>query len=392
MEICFVTSRFPLPLTKGDKARGYHQIRELSKRHNVTLVSGADEDVPAPDRIEMDRWCRHVEVVRIDKMRSIARTAWGLLSSHLPLQVLYFQAPELRDRLRTVLRSRSFDVVHASLIRTLPHVWSINSPPVVADLMDAFSLSVLRRKELAFSLLQPIYEIEYRRLAAYERKACKRFVRLAVTSPIDRGVLESDRVAVVAQGVDLHAFAYRPGGRDGSVVIMTGNLGYEPNVDAAVWFARQIWPRILAERPDAHFRIVGARPVRAVRALQALPGVEVVGPVPDVALELHRATLGVCPMRSGAGIQSKLLEALATGTPSVSTTLGNQGVGATPDRDLLIADEPHAFASQAVRLLDDNALKQELARNGRRHVEDRFSWDYHGRMLEELYRAAGATG
>jgi len=391
MEICFVTPRCPFPLTRGDQKRAYHQIRGLSSRHTITLVCGSDDDVPAAHRAELERWCRHIEIVRIGKLESLARTAWGLLGSPLPMQVLFFQSPHLHARLRAVLASRRFDIVHASLIRVLPHVWSIEAPPVLADLMDTLSLSVARRKAVASPLLRPLYELERRRLVALERLACLRFRRLAVTGQADRDALDSDRVRLVADGVDLPAFPYRPDPRDGSTIIMTGNMGYQPNVDAAGWFAREIWPRVRAARADVRVRIVGARPARAVRALQAVPGIGVCGPVPNIAHDLHLASVAVCPMRCGAGIQNKLLEALATGTPAVATTLANQGVEAVPERDALIADEPVTFANQILRLLEDGALRQRLAQNGRRYVEGRFAWEQHVELLEELYRELGAS-
>jgi len=191
--------------------------------------------------------------------------------------------------------------------------------------------------------------------------------------------------------VDLERFPFRgPEGRGARTLIFTGNMAYPPNEEAAAWFARRVWPLLRARWKDLRLEIAGASPGVRVRALaEEGSGINVLGPVPSMAEALGRATVSVCPLRSGSGIQNKVLEALAVGTPVVTTAIGNQGVQATPGRELLVADAPEAFAGEVSRLLEDGGLRARLAAQGRALVEERFQWDAHARALEALYADGG---
>jgi sugar transferase (PEP-CTERM/EpsH1 system associated) len=388
VKICFVAPRFPYPPTKGDKLRVYQAIKHLSRDHQITLVAATDEPVREEDVAEVARFCNRVEIVPIGRLQSIASVALRAPFSSLPLQTHFYDSATLRARLAGVLSEERFDVIHASLIRILPYVWDVTEVPVVVDLMDTFSRSIALRKRTAPVVLRWAYEIEERRVAAYERAACERFPLLFVCAEIDRQALHARNVSVIRTCADLDAFEYRREGREDDLVIMSGNMGYPPNVDAVTWFVRNVWPLVRRARPQLRFRVVGLRPARPVRELNGKNGVEVTGPVRDVAAELQRATLAVCPMRVGSGMQIKVLEAMATGTPVVATSFGNEGIEAIPGTEIEVADEPQAFANAVLGLLSDPVKRARLAAAARRSSETDFTWSAHASLLEKAYRRA----
>jgi polysaccharide biosynthesis protein PslH len=387
MKICFVTPRFPFPTRTGDRHRPYRQIRHLSRDHSVTLVSTAGDAFNDAALDEMRKWCARIEVVPVGGPQSVLRMALRAPFTTLPLQALYYESTVLRRKLAEVLAAERFDVVHATTIRMLPYVWPLASPPVVVDLVDSQALGIATRRDRAPLWARPVYDFERRRVRRYERAACRRFPRLIVAGAADKEDLGHDNVEVLRTGADLDLFTFELNGRDSSTVIMTGNMGYQPNEDAAVWFVQEIWPRLRRARPELRFQIVGARPTSAVRALARQPGVEVTGPVADMPAYLRRATVAVVPIRCGAGIQTKLLEAMASGTPAVATTSGNQGVAGVPGEHLLVEDSAEGFAGAVLRLLDDAALRAALACNAHRYMREEFSWTNHVRRLEEIYAA-----
>jgi glycosyltransferase involved in cell wall biosynthesis len=305
--------------------------------------------------------------------------------SGLPLQAGYYSGKSLAAAVRKTLSNGHYDVVHASLPRVLPAVIDVCDVPVYVDLMDAFSLSLRRRAETAHLLVRWLYRVEGDRMHSLERLACGRFTGIAVTSRADQAHLAMPNVSLLPQGVDTVEFRYGAERRASGTVIMTGNMGYGPNVDAACWFANSVWPRVVAEAPTMRFLIAGARPGRRVRALQGRKGIDVLGPVDSMATVLSTAEMAVCPMRTGSGIQTKLLEAMATGTPAIATSTGNAGVEGRPSRDLLVADSPEDFARSIIALSRDPALRATLSIAGRKHVEERFSWAAHARALESEY-------
>jgi glycosyltransferase involved in cell wall biosynthesis len=164
-------------------------------------------------------------------------------------------------------------------------------------------------------------------------------------------------------------------------------------VDAAVWFAREVWPAVRAQFPDAEFRIVGRKPAPEVQRLADLPGVKVIGQVPDVRPFVAAAAAVVVPLRLARGIQNKVLEALAMGKPVVAAPPALAALRTEPGVHLLAAAHPQDWVAGITELFLDPARGRELGAAGRRYVEDHHHWD---RCLEPLLEkifapAAGRT-
>jgi sugar transferase (PEP-CTERM/EpsH1 system associated) len=387
MRICFLTPRFPYPPLKGDTLRVYHQIRALSADHRITLLSLAEAPVSQADYQEVAALCERVEVVALPKWRAALNLGAGIVSAQ-PLQVHYYRAAAVADQLRALLAGGTYDVIHATLIRMLPYVWNLRRPPVVVDLIDSLSLNLADRRTQVRGPKRLGYELEYGRVQAYERAVVRHFPALVLSSPADKEALGGgDHITVIPNGVDIDRFPFQgPEGRDPATLVFTGNMGYHPNEVAVVWFAAEVWPRLRAARPAARFQVVGTNPTERVRAL-AGNGIEVLGRVPDVTTYLHAASVAVCPMRSGSGIQNKVLEAMACGAPVVATSIANRGVQGVPDRDLLVADTAESVAAAVLRLLDAPAVAASLAGAGRAFVEQHFRWESHAARLAAIYAA-----
>lgn len=420
MRILFLTPRFPYPPLKGDTLRTYHQLRVLSRHHQITLLSMADAPVSRSDYEQVADMCERVSVIALPRWRALANLGAGVVSRQ-PMQVHYYKVTHFRRQLQATLANEAFDIVHATLIRMLPYVWSLKAPPVVVDLIDSLSLNLADRRNQVRGPKRLGYELEYRRVRDYERAVVGHFPALVVSSPADREVLIGDRVRelgegeeeignrewappspnsltlpihVIPNGVDLERFPYQvQEGRDGSTLVFTGNMGYHPNEEAVLWFASRVWPLLRAKRPDLCFQVVGTNPGERVRALAVREtGIEVLGRVPDVTAYVGKATIAVCPMRSGSGIQNKVLEAMSVGAPVVATTIANRGVRGTPDRDLLVADSPSDFAAAITSLLDQPNTRANLAQSARAFVEQNYRWEQHGDRLMEVYEWLVASG
>lgn len=386
MRICFLTPRFPYPPIKGDKLRVFHQLQALSREHDIALLSLAESPPSAEERAQVERLCEQVIIVPLPRWRRVVNLATGVVYGRQPGQVRYYNTPALQPQLDGLLASERFDVVHVSLIRMLPYVWGLRNQPVVVDLIDSLALNLDARREQVAGPLRIAYNLEYRRVRAYEQAVVGRFSALVVSSPADAERLgDGGHVTVIPNGVDLERFSFRGAeGRDEATLVFTGNLGYHPNEEAVLWFVREVWPLVRSKHPRARLQIVGANPGRQMRSLER-EGVEIAGQVPDVASYLRRATIAICPMRSGSGIQNKVLEAMACGAPVVASSIANRGVQAVAERDLLVADSPRAFADSITRLLADRTLRARLGRAARSLVEQRFRWEQHAQRLSEIY-------
>jgi glycosyltransferase involved in cell wall biosynthesis len=190
---------------------------------------------------------------------------------------------------------------------------------------------------------------------------------------------------VLPNGVDLQYFSPLDMPRDLATVIFTGKMSYHANLAAALDLATQVMPRIWAEIPDARLVLAGKDPTPELTKLAADPRITVTGTVPDLRPYLARATVAVSPIRYGAGIQNKVLEAMAMATPVVSTPQATAALQARPGRDLLVADTPQDFAQATITLLEDGELRRQVGEAGRQYVENYHDWNKIVGRLEGVY-------
>lgn len=231
---------------------------------------------------------------------------------------------------------------------------------------------------------------------AYESDLVRRVQLTVAVSESDaqslRRMAPSARVVVRPSGADLRSLRYVDhAGNRGDRLIMTGTLGYLPNLDAANWMIDEILPRVRRVRPAARLVLVGAGAPESLLK-RASASVEIAGRVPDVPPYLDRADLFVAPLRAGGGTRLKLLEAFAVGLPVVATTIAAAGIAIRPGIDLAIADDEETFANEIVRLLDDTSARRATAESARRLVEERYDWrtiaDEYQKDLFEVVRSA----
>jgi glycosyltransferase involved in cell wall biosynthesis len=168
-------------------------------------------------------------------------------------------------------------------------------------------------------------------------------------------------------------------------LVFTGAMDYPPNVDAVLWFCREVWPIVRRRDPALRLEVVGRTPDARVRALNGEAGVRVTGEVSDVRIHLAQSSVVVVPLRAGAGTRLKILEAMAMGCPVVSTTLGAEGLDVEDGSDILLADTPTAFAGAIESLLQSPATASRLGDAGRRLAVGRYDWQHCLRPLEILY-------
>jgi sugar transferase (PEP-CTERM/EpsH1 system associated) len=388
--LLFVAARFPCPPLKGDQVRAYHQLRLLGKRHRITLLAFADRAISTAERAHVAAFCEELVTVPLSR-RDMAGALLRRAASPLPLQTLMYQTDAMRSAV-AAHAARGFDVVHVQLARMAEHVAAVGIPCVI-DFIDALSLNMERRAREQRGPLRPIVSLEARRMRAYERLLCERVAAALVVSHVDRDAIGPYRnLHVNPNGVDVDAFAFWDGPRIPDRLVFTGNMGYFPNVNAATWFAREVFPRVKAAVPGATLGIVGTDPAPEVRALAARdPAVEVTGYVDDLRVALRSATAAVVPMRAGTGIQNKVLEAMAIGTPLVVTPFALGGIDVRDGTHLLVGADAAAFAAQTVRLLREERLRAALARAARSIIEAAYSWEASVAALESVHARAASS-
>ena len=389
MKVLFLVTRFPTPPWRGDQVRAFHHLRLLARRHEI--VCGALLPSPPPDehRRALEALGVRVEVFPLGWLGALPALGRALLGDRRPFQVLLYLRRHVQARVAALVAREGFDVVHAQLVRTLGYLPRRGRPPAVVDLIDALSANFARRARTERGPLRLVARWEAARLGALERSLVDAGGPLLVVAESERVALGSPwNVRVVPNGVDTTEFAYRDGARVPGRIVFTCNLGYFPNVDAVAWLVDDILPRIRREVPEAEVRIVGARPSRAVRRLAARPGVTLAVEVPAMAPEIGAGAVALVPLRAGSGLQNKVIEAMACGTPVVATPRAAGGVVARAGEHLLVADDAAGLAAAAVELLRNPLRARQIARAARVLVEQGYRWEESAAGVEAAWEAA----
>ena len=384
MKILFTTTRFPFPPIKGDKAVPYYRIKYLSKRHEITLLSFI-ESLRELDYIsQLAPYCVRIETVVLPKWRSY----WNVASKayrRLPLQVLYYHSDAFRRELDALVEQGQFDLIHSVLLRGAPYTMGLPNVVKILDMIDALSLNMERRAQVERGMRRWLFRHEAARVRRFEQQVCEKFDRVVVVSEADQQQLEAKNVVVIPLGVEIPEDGKQVVGGS-PTAIFTGNLGYFPNRDAALFLAQKVLPVLRKEIPGFRLKIVGANPPAALRDLSKRdPRLEVLGFVPDLGRHLREASVAICPMRAGSGMQFKVLEAMAQGIPVIASPLAVEGIAARDQEHLLVASGVEEIVSGVCRILKDPSLAAMLAANGKKLVATRYTWEATTRQLEQLY-------
>ena len=404
MRILILTPQLPYPPHQGTSMRNYGLIRHLASRHAVTLLSilapGDQIDRESP----LNGLCERVSGVPQPE-RTLTQRLWTTLTSRLPDMAHRLACPEFGDLLTQVLEECSFDVVQFEGIEMIPYLDTVlevrrqgaHKPLLVFD--DHNAEYVLQRRVCEMDRKIPrrwpgaLYSfVQWQKLRRYEARACRGVdVVIAVSGP-DAAALQRIvpglPVTVVPNGIEMSEYVQldAEGFLPPNSLVFTGKMDYRPNVDAALWFAQQVLPRVRSHLPDATFYIVGQRPHPRLDILRDQPGIVVTGWVPETIPYIANAAVYVIPLRSGGGTRFKVLEGMAMRKPIVSTSMGCDGFPVVSGREVLLVDDAEGFADRVVGLLSDAERQLALGEAGYQFAAQ-YDWSVLVPTLEAAYSA-----
>lgn len=379
MRILCLASRLPYPPNRGDRLRAFNYIKHLSHEHELSLVSFIANESEWEHVAALEAYCQDVQVLLMDKRHSALSVLCNLWRRE-PLQLLYYRSGAMRRLVDQVLSETAFDVVYVHLFRMAPYVAHWSHLYRVVDLTDVISREVVRSLPYRGLAWRLIYSLDRPRIERYERYVAETFEETWLISEADRQALVRDcpaaNVRVVTNGIDFERFHATDQPCQPNSLIFVGHLRVFHNVDAVTHLVGEVLPLVRQQIPDCTLEIVGANPGPQVESLAHVSGVTVTGFVDDLNDYLNRATIFVAPLRFAAGIQNKVLEAMAAARPVVTTSLVNAGLQARPGEEIVIADNPEAMAAQIVNLLRDKEVRARIGKAGSQFVRQRFSWGH----------------
>jgi polysaccharide biosynthesis protein PslH len=356
-----------LPLNTGGQLRTYNILRKLSGNHELTFLSyysGPQDSVYDREIVEHIPGTVPVGGSGSDDS-SFGRyiSYLQLLPGKAPHAVSKFTDLRVHAMLREWIADRRFEVAVCDfLASTLNFPSDLTTPTALFQHNVETVLWKRKAEHEAKWLDRMVAKIEYAKMIHFEPEQVRRFHHVIAVSDADRDAMremvDPSHISVVPTGVDLSQFQYDPNLQPSQpVVVFTGSMDWEANIDGVEFFCREVWPTVLARVPSARFRIVGRNPHPRVTRL-ARDSVEVTGTVPSIVEHLREAKVFVVPLRIGGGTRIKIYEAMATGRATVSTTVGAEGLDVQHGRDILLEDSPERFAEAVCVLLEDDRLRR----------------------------------
>lgn len=395
MKILVVTTKSPYPLYEGRALRTYNLIKQTAREHEVHLLSF----VQTPEEVEgikhMVDVCASVKSVPL-YMGGTGALVWDVLRelvSFSPLMAVKYRTAEMRRCIATALSAQQFDVVHLDMLHLADYISEVHGLPVVLVEHNVESVLLHRRIEAESSFFKRLYfRYQLKKLERYEAWACRQADHVVSVSANDAQQLMMmtghRRVTTVPNGVDSEFFKPSTSGTSARHAVFVGGLTWFPNLDAVEYFAREILPLIVREVPDFVLTVVGKNPAQGLDpVLTSNPAIKLTGLVEDVRPYIEEAAVYVVPLRVGGGTRLKILDALASGKPLVSTSVGREGLDLVDGCDILVADDARGFANAVVGVLKDAVGAAELSSNGRKAVQERYEWTVIAKSLLSVYDA-----
>lgn len=384
--ILYVTTKLPWPLIGGDRIHMYNCLRELKKRgYNITVVTLVTEDDDLDGALKHDEFYTKLLPVEFNKNFAYLG-ALRALYKKTPFIVEYFYNSKMQKVIDNELKHNKYDLVIGYMIRSLPYLEKHKIKKII-HICDTYTMLYKRRLHEQRKLFDKLkIFVEYLKVKAYENYTCKITDKQVLISTPDRDFMlnfveNPNNLVVINWTTDTDYFSPQFA-ETGNNIYMVGSWQYIPNTEAAVYFAKNIFPLVKAKIPDAKFRIIGANPRKELyEVANEVSGIEITGRVDDVRDYTKDCKVSVCPTKIVSGMQTKILEALSMGIPIVATPESAKGVW----EDLItIGYNDSDFADKVVQLLNNKDLRKSISMKSRDFIVNNLTWEKIGEQWNQL--------
>jgi len=395
--LLYLVHRIPFPPDKGDKIRSFNWLKGLSEEFNIYL--GTFIDCPEDEQYvdDLKKYCSETFITKINPTIAKIKSLQGIMSGKA-LSLPYYANTEMQNWVNECVRRNN---ISKTLVFSSPMAQFVDDDRFrhmlrVMDFVDIDSDKWNQYAEAKSGLMRRLYKREAKTLFHYEQKISQIFDSSLFVSSKEAEMFQSlvnqseIEIDYVNNGVDFNYFSSEhplknPYKKEGIALVFTGAMDYWANVDAVVWFAKEVFPRIRSQFVNASFYIVGSKPTPDVLKLEDIEGVVVTGRVEDVRPYIQFSTVVVAPMRIARGIQNKVLEGMAMAKTCVVSDQGLEGIGAIPGEELLVANSSQEWVDQLSHVVGDIS-QVEMGSKARVFVTEKFSWESNVNRLFSLLK------
>lgn len=387
--ILYLAHRIPYPPNKGDKIRSFNEVKHLSQSHTIDLICLADDPEDLKYQTKLEQFCSQVKIFPLNTLTAALRGGISLVMGRTISQG-YFYSKQLQRVFDNWILKNDYDAIVCFSSPMAGYIFNsrllsglTNRPYLIMDFCDLDSDKWLQYSRESGFPKNILFKVEGKRLLEFEVAVNKVFDKSVFVSEKEADLFKTNcssvkNVQVVTNGVDFDFFSPGPetmlADFSHPMLMFSGAMDYHANVDGVKWFCREILPIIRRAVPGVHFYITGSNPHPEVKKLGNKKDIFVTGFVDDIRTYYRAADICVIPLRMARGVQNKVLEAMATGKPVVTTSKAIQGINAVPDRDLISADTSDEFAGAVISLLKDTNKRKAFGRIARGFIKENHNW------------------
>ncbi len=396
MKVLMLTPYLPYPLLSGGQIRTYNLLKKLSDKYDVTLFALIKDEEEKKFIPELEKYCSQVQVFKRSShpftLSNILKTGF----STFPFLVMRNLVPQVITAVAKELKANDYDLIHAETFYMMPHIPKTRIPIILVEQTIEYLGYESYAKKASF-FLQPLLMIDIFKIKYWEKHYWNLADRLVVMSDEDRHLVAKDvknpqKVAVVENGVDTAWFNQKKRQEPKTPTLLSvGTFKWLPNIEAVRFLVNQVWPLVKQRLPQANLNIVGNAPTEEVIAYGKIAGISVLGRVEDIRDAFTQAHILVAPVFSGKGTRYKILEAMASGTPIVATSTAVEGLRVEHNKHVMISNTAEEMTAMIVELLENEAKRKTLAKNGKEFVQSQYDWKLISQKLDQIYQKIGST-
>jgi polysaccharide biosynthesis protein PslH len=384
MKILIISSYLPYPLYSGGHIRLYNLIKNLSDKHEITLICEKRNYQIQKDADEVSKICEKVITVERKKQwsaRNILRSGVSLS----PFLLVGHNNPEMKKQIIKEIENNKFDLIHVETFYVMQNLPKSKIPTVLVEHNIEY-LVYERFVKKASVLAKPLLHLDILKLKRAEKKCWKKANKLIAVSLIEQKIM-GEKAEVVPNGVDIEKFKFKKINKNKTEkkVLFIGDFKWIQNKDSIVYIIKNIWPRTSAKNPNLKLWVVGRSIPDSVKKLGNDSIIFDENASEHTELIFQEADLLLSPIRVGGGTNFKILESMSSGTPVVTTALGNEGINAKDKSEILISEKPDEFVTSVSSIFSDKYLYEKLSRNGRKFIEENFDWRNIAKKLDDIY-------
>lgn len=388
MKILMVSSYLPYPLYDGGKIRLFNLLKELRNEHEITLICETRENQNENDIKEVEKICNKVITFERPKAFSLKNIIKSLFSLD-PFLITVHSHPKFRELIKKELDAANYNLIHVETFYVMQNLPKTKIPIVLAEHNIEYMV-YKRYADKSTFFKKPILYLDALKIKRVERKFWSMANRVVAVSKADQKII-GEKTALVQNGVDTKKFSLKKNefSKMEKRILFIGNFRWIQNKDSAIYIIKNIWPHILLKnknKENIKLWIVGKNIPENIKNLES-GDIIIDENAPDqTELIFQKAEVLLSPIRAGGGTNFKILESMSCGTPVVTNSLGNEGIGAKVNEEILICVDPIDYAEKLVKLLSDKYLYEKISRNSRHFIEENYDWKKIAKNLDRVYK------